>query len=247
MVSTLDIPNKLRKYNSAESYQKWRQPADICRSDGSSFIDEEKFAAYMADPTFAPADVPVSRQSIPLPFAYRAFTPALPIKIRSLSSEKQLEQRNKRRTMASGSYMPTSIAKDYTEAERAVLAVLFMKMMNFKKLAYSDVTDEIAKIAGCCRRTMQKAVRKAQWLGHIVIQERPRRGLKNLPNIYRVLNKELIAWIRKGINMGRKEISMTSTGCSAVHTSNTYSLKEEISNELRDHICTERECDEPPE
>ncbi len=56
--------------------------------------------------------------------------------------------------------------------------------------------DAIAARAGVSRSTVQRALREAQQLGLIVVQERRRAGQKSLTNIVRVISQEWRSWLR---------------------------------------------------
>ena len=56
--------------------------------------------------------------------------------------------------------------------------------------------DCIAARSGTSRSTVQRALREAQLLGLIVVQERRRAGQRSLTNIVRVISQEWRTWLR---------------------------------------------------
>ncbi|KQZ50737.1 hypothetical protein ASD54_11055 [Rhizobium sp. Root149] len=85
---------------------------------------------------------------------------------------------------------------DYTEGERAVLAVMVQEV---KKSGHCDLRiNAIAAIAGVHRTTVQNAFRKARKLNHISVQERPGvAGQLSLTNIIRIVCGAWKSWLRR--------------------------------------------------
>jgi len=59
--------------------------------------------------------------------------------------------------------------------------------------------DAIAALAGCSRTTAQNALRQARKLGLILVKERRIPGQKSLPNVIRVISRDWLAWLERGI------------------------------------------------
>lgn len=92
--------------------------------------------------------------------------------------------------------MPPELRALFTEAERAVLAII---AGDVKHRGICDrPNDQIAALAGVCRSTVQNALRAAGRLGLIKVTARPRPGQKNLPNLIEIVSPEWRAWIRRG-------------------------------------------------
>jgi len=104
--------------------------------------------------------------------------------------------RDRRRTLGSSSSMPPGMRADFTEGQRAVLAVISgeVKHHGVCDLPY----DKIAALAGVCRTTVQTAVHEARCFGLINVLERPRPGRKNLTNVIRIVSAEWFAWVKRG-------------------------------------------------
>jgi hypothetical protein len=88
------------------------------------------------------------------------------------------------------------MAAKFTTGELAVLRVVVDEIVENGLCSRS--LAEIAARAGVCRTTAQNAIRSAAKLGLLGIEERRRRGRKNLPNLVRVLSREWLAWIEMG-------------------------------------------------
>lgn len=123
------------------------------------------------------------------------------------------EQRSKeiarRRTWAGGGNMPANVRALYSEAERSALAVIAEQC---KQKGFCDLCiDEIAKIAGVGRTSVQNAIRKARskQLAHISVRERPQQGRKSLTNIIKIVCASWLRWIMKAI--GFKGLSTSKT------------------------------------
>jgi hypothetical protein len=117
----------------------------------------------------------------------------------------------RRRRLAGGGSLSPDVRGHYSEGERAVLVVIGEEC---KRKGYCDkCLDEIARIAGVCRTTVQNTLRKAREKGrqHLLVTERPQRGkARNLTNIIRVISKSWLNWIGRAI--GFKRLSSSRTG-----------------------------------
>jgi hypothetical protein len=67
-----------------------------------------------------------------------------------------------------------------------------------EKGACALTLGELSARAGCCRSTSQNALRSAARAGLIIIEERRRRGQKNLSNLIHVVSKEWLTWLARG-------------------------------------------------
>lgn len=98
--------------------------------------------------------------------------------------------------------MPDTIRHHYTEGERAVLTVIAGEV---KHHGLCDLAvDRIAAIAGLSRTTVQNAIREARALGHLSVENRPRKGQKNLTNLVRIVSPEWLAWLKRGPSLARQ-------------------------------------------
>lgn len=61
-----------------------------------------------------------------------------------------------------------------------------------------DPIAKIAALAGVCRATVHKTLKRASAFGHIKVTERPRPGQKHLTHIIEIVSPEWLTWIRLG-------------------------------------------------
>ena len=129
---------------------------------------------------------------------------------RRVTTEERSKEIQRRRKWSGGSSMPAELRGYYSEAERAVLCVIADRC---KHKGFCDLClDEIARIAGVGRTSVQNAIRKARSkeLGHISVRERPQRSGKNLTNIIKIISRSWRDWILRAIGFKRLNTSVTS-------------------------------------
>src|SRR4051794_5665424 len=100
----------------------------------------------------------------------------------------------RRRRWASSGAMPPALASRFTRAEQAVLGVVAAEHMRHGRCTL--VLDHIAALAGVCRKTVKNALRTAQGVGLIRIEERRLSAWRNAPNVVTVTSPEWTAWLR---------------------------------------------------
>src|SRR5438552_3967301 len=104
--------------------------------------------------------------------------------------------RERRRTLAGSGALPPQVRCRYTEGERAALSIIASEI---KRQGVCDwPIDKIAATAGVCRSTVQNGLREAQLQAHVVVQERPVKGRKNLTNIIIIISREWLTWLKRG-------------------------------------------------
>lgn len=113
----------------------------------------------------------------------------------------------RRRTWAGGGNMPPAVRTAYSEAERAALSVIAEQCKRRGFCALS--LDEIARLAGVSRTSVQNALRKARSKqhSHISMRERPQQGGKNLTNIIKITCASWLSWIARAIGFKRLSTS----------------------------------------
>ena len=142
------------------------------------------------------------------------------IKRRPTAEEREKEIR-RRRTWAGGGAMPPDVRSGYSEAERAALAVIAEQC---KRRGFCDLSlDEIARLAGVGRTSIQNAIRKARSKerSHISVRERPQQGGKSLTNIIKIICKSWLGWIARAIGFKRLSTSETAVKNPVLETVET--------------------------
>src|SRR5215213_1119520 len=100
----------------------------------------------------------------------------------------------RRRRWAACGLLPPALAARFTLAETAVLAVIAAEALRHGRCAL--VIEHIASLAGVCRSTVKRALRAAQGLGLVRIEERRVSAWRNAPNIITIVSREWNAWLR---------------------------------------------------
>ena len=113
--------------------------------------------------------------------------------------------------------MPQEICDLFTEGQRAALNIIANVVREYGECDWP--IDKVAAIAGVCRRTVQYAIHTARNAGLLTVQQRPRRGRKNLTNIIRISNGRWKSWIRNSRSSFRLAI-----GCKFPHPTGEYIL-----------------------
>ena len=110
----------------------------------------------------------------------------------------------RRRRWAASGALPPQLASRFTLAEQAVLAVIAAE--HVKQGRCTLVIDHIAALAGVSRATVKRALREAQALGLVRIEERRLSAWRNAPNVVTITSPEWSAWLR----MRRKGVGFNS-------------------------------------
>lgn len=110
---------------------------------------------------------------------------------RSPDRQRSLERR--RRLAASGP-MPPTLACKFTTGQLSVLRIVGDEVR--RKGRCTMYLAEIAARAGVCRRLAQGALRAAERLGLVHIEERRVSAFRNLTNIVMVISAEWLTWLR---------------------------------------------------
>lgn len=128
---------------------------------------------------------------------------------RKASSEERSKEIERRRKWGGAGNMPADVRLHYSEAERAALSVIADRC---KKKGFCDLClDEIARLAGVGRTSVQNALRKARdkTRGHISVRERPQPSGKSLTNIIKIVSASWQSWILRAIGFKRLSPSVT--------------------------------------
>ncbi|WP_137131524.1 hypothetical protein [Rhizobium sp. FY34] len=127
-----------------------------------------------------------------------------------LTPEQRSKAIERRRKWAGGGSMPPDVRAGYSEAERAALAVIADAC---RRKGFCDLClDEIGRIAGVSRTSVQNAIRKARSRerSQISVRERPQQGGKSLTNVIKIVCASWIGWIKRAI--GFKRLNTSETG-----------------------------------
>src|SRR3954447_2805155 len=100
----------------------------------------------------------------------------------------------RRRRWAASGALPPQIASRFTLAEQAVLAVVSAEVR--QHAACTLTIGHIAAVAGVCGQTVRNALRVAQRLGFVHIEQRRVSAWRNRPNRVTILSPEWTTWLR---------------------------------------------------
>ena len=123
--------------------------------------------------------------------------------------------RQRRRRLAYSGPMPSHLADQLTPGEMAVMRIIADEHRDRGGCARS--IGEIAARAGVCVRTVQSALRHAERIGLVTIQERRQEGARSLPNIVRVVSREWLAWLEHAPKARNRQ----GGGCKPMHPTDT--------------------------
>ena len=112
----------------------------------------------------------------------------------------------RRRQLAASGAVPGSITVHFTQGELAVLSVIAREVQ--RTGACDWPMDRIAAVAGVCRTTARNAIRQAQALGLITVEERRRNRWRSDTNVIGIVSAEWRQWLR--IGGGRKNPTTTN-------------------------------------
>lgn len=102
----------------------------------------------------------------------------------------------KRRRLAATGPMPPALAARFTTSEAAVMRIVGDECRDHGRCDLP--LDAIAARAGVRRTTTQNALRLAKRIGMVEIEERRRKGAKNLPNVVKIVDREWRHWLARG-------------------------------------------------
>jgi DNA-binding CsgD family transcriptional regulator len=126
----------------------------------------------------------------------RAAIPAAekPVQRRVGSRPRSSASMERRRSWAAAGRLPPALAAQFTLAEQAVLAIVASEVK--KHGACALTIGHIAALAGVSEQTVRNALRHAETLALVNIEERRRTAWMNYPNKVSIVSKEWAAWLR---------------------------------------------------
>ena len=132
----------------------------------------------------------------------------------------------RRRMLAYAGGLPSQLRDRFTPGEAATLAVIGMEVREHGRCELP--VDAIAAKAGVCRRTAQGALRLAERMGLIRIEERRREGARNMTNLVTVVSSEWRTWIERGPRRWEAR-----GGCKTLHPTKTTDYLRRVEDGLR--------------
>src|SRR4051795_6553509 len=117
-----------------------------------------------------------------------------PIQRRLGSRPRSPASMERRRRWAASGALPPALAARFTLAETAVLAVLAAEVLKHSRCTLA--IEHIAALAGVGRSTVKRALRAAQGLGLVRIEERRVSAWRNAPNVVTITSPEWSTWLR---------------------------------------------------
>lgn len=137
------------------------------------------------------------------------------------------ERMQSRRRWAGSGAIPSTVAMHFTTGEAAVLSVIARQVQRRGSCDY--FMDQLAAVAGVSRTTARNALRLAQELGLVVVEERRVTGNRNLSNVVRIVSKEWISWLGLGGRGG---------GCRNVPTTSNHLIQKTTAAAVNSHLET---------
>jgi hypothetical protein len=136
----------------------------------------------------------------------------------------------RRRRWAASGALPPALASRFTLAETAVLAVIAAEHVKHGRCTL--VIDHIAALAGVGRTTVKRALRAAQGLGFVRIEERRVSAWRNGPNVVTITSPEWTSWLRmrrkgEGSNLKPPRIQESKKGPS-VQRNRAWAAEEQL-------------------
>lgn len=141
------------------------------------------------------------------------------------------ESLERRRRWAAAGRLPPQLAAHFTLAEAAVLAVVAFQCSRHQTCCLP--LDAIAALAGVSRTTAKNALREAQALGAVRIEERRITGWRNDTNVVSICSPEWRSWLRLRALAGGGVRSATGTSHKIIYTAtgSTSTLRLEANNQ----------------
>jgi hypothetical protein len=141
--------------------------------------------------------------------------PQEPVQRRVGSRPRSPASMERRRSCASSGFLPPHLAARFTLGEQAALAVIARQSVRHS--ACQLALDHVAALAGVSRSTVKRAIREAEVLGLLRVEERRLTAWRNLPHRITVTSQEWSAWLRhrrRGVefNSGPPRISARQKG-----------------------------------
>ncbi len=120
---------------------------------------------------------------------------------------------SRRRQLAMSGAVPGAIAASFTMGEISVLSVIARECQRRGRCVW--FMDKIAAVAGVSRTTARNALRQAQALGLVTVQERRHKASRSDSNVVQIVSPEWLAWLRLGGGCKKAKSTNTDSKSSA--------------------------------
>lgn len=124
---------------------------------------------------------------------------------------------DRRRRWAASGRLPPQLAARFTLAEQAALSLVAAETARRGDCRLS--VPHLAAVAGVSETTVRNALREAQRLGLVTIEERRLTGRRSDTNVVRVVSAEWTAWLR--LTRRQTHPAGTGGGCKTPHPTHT--------------------------
>ena len=141
--------------------------------------------------------------------ARKAVPATAPARRRVGSRPRSPESMERRRRWVASGLMPPQIAAGFTMGEGAALAVVASQVA--KTGACKLTLGHIAALAGVCKTTVRNALRQAQTLGLVTVEEWRLSAWRSAPNTVKIVSAEWSAWLRIGRRSTKQRASYAGT------------------------------------
>ena len=119
-----------------------------------------------------------------------------PPKVQRPRSPDRLASIERRRRVAASGAVPPELAARFTQGQVAVLSVVGREAARGRPVCDWPM-DRIAALAGVCRTVAREALRLAQVLGLVRVQERRRRAARSDTNVVAITAKGWWRWLKR--------------------------------------------------
>ena len=150
---------------------------------------------------------------------------------RSCVSPDRAKSLARRRRLVTSGAVPPNIACSFTMGELAVLTIIARECQSGRN-ACTWFMDRIAAVAGVSRTTARNAIRQAQTLGLISVEERRCTAWRSDSNIIRITGPEWRSWLKLGGGCRKTKSTNTKTN-SAGDERSSFSVRSVLLPSIR--------------
>ena len=158
--------------------------------------------------------------------------PVRPPKVRRPRSPDRLASIERRRRVAASGAVPPELAARFTQGQVAVLSVVGREAARGRPVCDWPM-DRIAALAGVCRTVAREALRLAQVLGLVRVQERRRRAARSDTNVVAITARGWWRWLKRAAS---KAVGTAHPGGGCANPKATYTEELERRDEALDSV-----------